>query len=129
MIYLDSSVVLAAIFAEEQTPGPAFWGQRLVSSRLLEYEVLNRVWVRGLDPAKQSMVRRIISGVEMTELTPQVLARALAPFPIPVKTLDGLHLATMDYLRANGQTFRLASYDKRLIAAASAIGVAIAAGL
>jgi hypothetical protein len=29
----------------------------------------------------------------------------------------------MHYLRANGQSFRLASYDKRLVAAASAIGV------
>ncbi len=46
-----------------------------------------------------------------------------------MKTLDGLHLATMDYLLANGQTFRLASYYKRLIAAAGAIGVAAATGL
>jgi hypothetical protein len=129
VIYLDSSVVLAALFAEARTPGLAFWRQALVSSRLLEYEVLNRVWARGLDPAKQLAVTRIISGVELTELVPEVLARALVPFPIPVKTLDGLHLATMDYLRANGQNFRLASYDKRLIAAANAIGVAIETGL
>ena len=58
----------------------------------------------------------------MVELTPDALIRALAPFPIPVRTLDGLHLATMDFLRLNGQTVELASYDLRLNAAAQALG-------
>ena len=58
----------------------------------------------------------------MVELTPVALIRALAPFPIPVRTLDGLHLATMDFLRLNGQTVELASYDLRLNAAAQALG-------
>ena len=55
-------------------------------------------------------------------LSPLVLARALEPFAPPVRTLDALHLATMDFLRAQGQTLRLASYDQRLAAAAQALG-------
>ena len=64
----------------------------------------------------------MLDRVVMVELTPVALIRALAPFPIPVRTLDGLHLATMDFLRLNGQTVELASYDLRLNAAAQALG-------
>ena len=129
MIYLDSSVVLARVFAEARSPADAFWWQRFTSSKRLEYEVMNRVNQRAYVAQRAGNARVLIDNVELIELSPIVLARALSPFPTPVKTLDGLHLATMDYLRANGQTFRLASYDKRLIAAAEAIGVVVETGL
>jgi hypothetical protein len=54
-----------------------------------------------------------------------VLARALEPFPTPVRTLDALHLAAMDFLRSNGQTLQLASYDRRLLTAARGMRFAI----
>jgi hypothetical protein len=129
LIYLDSSVVLARVFAEARSPADAFWLERFTSSKLLEYEVMNRVNQLAALAQRADHARVLIDNVDLIELSPTVLARALAPFPTPVKTLDGLHLATMDYLRANGQTFRLASYDRRLIAAAEAIGVAAATGL
>ena len=68
-----------------------------------------------------------MSRVSLLELSPQVLSRALAPFPSPVRTLDALHLATMDFLRHHGQTLSLATYDQRMAAAASAMGFALAA--
>lgn len=43
-----------------------------------------------------------------------MLVRALQPFPVPVRPLDALHLASLDFLRVNGQAVRLASYDERL---------------
>jgi hypothetical protein len=55
------------------------------------------------------------------------LARALEPFLIAVRTLDALHLATIEFLRSEGEPVPLASYDARLIAAARALGVPIAA--
>jgi len=58
-------------------------------------------------------------------LTPPVLARALQPFPVPVRTLDRLHLATIEFIRAQGETVELASYDNRLLAAARALGIAL----
>jgi len=39
MIYLDTSVVLAELLAEDQRPPDGPWDDTLVSSRLLEYEV------------------------------------------------------------------------------------------
>ena len=129
MIYLDSSVVLARLFAETASPTDRFWSQRFTSSRLLDYEVMNRVNLRADVAGLADTARAIIDRIELIELSPVILARALAPYPVAVKTLDGLHLATMHHLRANGQSFRLASYDKRLIAAANAIGVAVETGL
>ena len=54
----------------------------------------------------------------------KTLARALRPFLPPLRTLDGLHLATMHFLRAEGASVTLASFDKRLLAAAAAEGFA-----
>ena len=62
----------------------------------------------------------------MSEMTPAILARTLDPFPVPVRTLDGLHLAAMHYLRSRGQTLHLASYDLRFIGAAQALGFPLA---
>ena len=125
MIYLDSSVVLAALFSEERSPPQHFWAERLVSSRLLEYEVINRIHARGFGAAALDAARDLLADVGLAEMTPLVLSRALAAFPVAVRTLDGLHLATMDCLRSNGQTLRLASYDQRLVAAAMAIGFGV----
>lgn len=126
MIYLDTSVVLARLFAEDRLPPDALWSQPLVSSRLLEFEVFNRVNGRGLASSHGEDARQLIGRVSLLELAPQVLQRALAPFPAPVRTLDALHLATMDFLRSHGQTLELASYDQRLAAAAQALGFALA---
>lgn len=51
-----------------------------------------------------------------------MLVRALTPVPIAIRTLDGLHLATMTYLQARGADIRLASYDVRLLDAAARLG-------
>ena len=123
MIYLDSSVALAQIFAENRRPPDDLWGETLASSRLLHYEVWARVHARRLALAHGDKVRDILDAVAVVELTPLVLARALEPFPIPVRTLDALHLATMSFLQEQGQRLELASYDARLLAAAGALGI------
>jgi len=54
---------------------------------------------------------------------PPVLARAIEPFPTCVRTLDALHLASMEFLRAHGQDVKLASYNRRLLTAAGALKI------
>lgn len=61
----------------------------------------------------------------MLELAPPVLARALEPFPIPVRTLDALHLASVEFLRAKSEEVTLAAYDARLLEAAERMGIPI----
>ncbi len=53
------------------------------------------------------------------------MARALGPFPSPVRTLETLHLASSDFLRMHGQTIALVSYDEGLLATARRLDIEI----
>jgi len=44
---------------------------------------------------------------------------------MPVRTLDAVHLASLEFLRSHGQAVRLASYDERLLSAARRLGVEV----
>ena len=121
--YIDSSVVLAYLLAEFRVPPASFWDAALVSSRLLEYEVWNRINTHPLSRSKDGEARALLAGVELVEMTQPVLARALEPFPVRVRTPDALHLATSEFLRSQGKSVVFASYDNRLLAAARALGI------
>lgn len=125
MIYLDTSVALAHLLAEDRTPPEGLWQERLISSRLLEYEMWTRIHARKLAGSHGNEVRALLSRVAFVELCVPALARALEAFPRPVRTLDALHLASMDFLRRQGQVVSLASYDDRLVEAARALKFAI----
>jgi predicted nucleic acid-binding protein len=129
VIYLDSSVALAHLLAEDLFPAEDLWRQQLVSSRLLEYEVWNRIHARRLDRSHGDAVRALIGSVALLELAPPVLARALDPFPIPIRTLDALHLSSIEFLRQRQQQVELASYDERLLAGAGALRISLYGGL
>lgn len=118
MIYLDTSVALAHLLAEDRVPPQHLWEQTLTSSRLLEYEVWTRIHARRLASSHGESVRALVGRVALVELAPPVLARALEPFPRPVRTLDALHLASMEFLKTQGQPVELATYDDRLARAA-----------
>jgi hypothetical protein len=123
VIYLDASVALAQLFAEDRQPPEDLWREPLTASRLLQYEVWARVHARRLEAPHGDKVRHLLDGVTYIELAPPVLARALEPFPVPVRTLDALHLATMDFLRGQGQAIEVASYDARLLNACRALRI------
>lgn len=123
MIYLDSSVVLAHLLGEGRVPPTSLWRETLTSSRLLEYEIWNRINARQLEPTLGDEARAVLRRISLIALGPSVLERALEPFPIQVRTLDGLHLASIEFLRGRGQTVELASYDERLNAAAKALAI------
>jgi len=123
LIYLDTSVALAQLLAEDRIPPPELWKETLISSRLLEYEIWTRIHARRLSVSHGENVRTLLARVSLLELAPAVLSRALEPFPIPVRTLDALHLASIEFLRSRGQDLLLASYDERLSEAAARLGV------
>lgn len=125
MIYLDTSVALAQLLAEDREPPGALWQEPLVSSRLLEYEVWTRIHARRLGRTHGDDVRALLGRVAWIEIAPPVLARALEPFPTPVRTLDALHLASIEFLRAHGQVVELASYDERLVGIARGLRIPI----
>ena len=123
MIYLDTSVALAHLLGEDRCPTDSLWDETVVSSRLLEYEMWTRVHARGLARSHGEQLRTLLGRVALIELARPILARAVEPFPAPVRTLDALHLASIEFLRGLGQVVTLASYDDRLTAVAKLLGV------
>lgn len=118
MIYVDTSVVLAFLLAEDRKPQALFWEQVLVTSRLTQYEVFNVLHRRRLGQAHQEAAWAVLYRIHTLELLPDVLKRALEPFPAPLRTLDALHLASFDFLRKSVLDLELATYDQQMLEAA-----------
>jgi hypothetical protein len=125
VIYLDSSVALAHLLAENRRPPASLWDQPLVSSRLLEFEVWRRIHARSLAATQGADVHALLARVSFIEMTRTALARAVDPFPVRLRALDAMHLATIVYLQGQRDTIQLASYDDRMLTAASAMGIAL----
>lgn len=125
MIYLDTSVALAHLFAEDHRPPPELWSEELVSSRLLDYEIWTRLHALELAATHGDFARLLLARIAQLALDDEVLERALDPFPTPVRTLDALHLASIVYLRRHGHDVELATYDDRMAEAARAIGIGL----
>lgn len=123
MIYLDTSVALAHLLAEDRVPPDALWDEDLMSSRLLEYELWNRIHARKLEASHGEAARSLLGRVAMVELISPILAKALEPLPQPVRTLDALHLASIEFFRAQSVKLELASYDVRLLTAARSLKI------
>ncbi len=123
MFYLDTSVALAHLLAENRQPPDTLWEKALVSSRLLEYELWTRLHGRGLAASHGEAARWLVRRVALLELTQPVLSRALSAFPVTLRTLDSLHLASCSYLADRGYLISLASYDRRMNTAAIAMGI------
>lgn len=123
MIYLDSSVALAHILSEELQPPDELWVEPVFSSRLLLFEVWSRLHTYGMGESHAEEAGAMCAGITFIDMTPDILRRALDPFPAPVRTLDGMHLATADHLKSGGNIVRLASYDKRMNAVSQALGI------
>lgn len=127
MIYLDTSVALAHLLAEDRRPPPELWAEELVSSRLLEYELWTRLNAQDLVRSHGDLARLLLARLAWLELRPAVLERARHAFPVPVRTLDALHLASVGFLREHGKDVTLATYDERMAEAARAMGIPLLA--
>ena len=125
MTYIDTSVALAHLLAEDRCPPAELWSGTLVASRLIEYEIWTRLHAYKLAESHGEAAHGILERIALVELPPPVVERALDEFPSPVRTLDALHLATFDFLWRQGQAIKLASYDRRMMDAARAMGMPV----
>ena len=123
MIYVDTSLALAHLLAEDRRPPAELWQDELVASRLTEYELWTRIHARDLTRTHEDATRLLLARLAWLELRPQVLERATRPFPVPVRTLDALHLASVSFLRERGHAVVLATYDRRMEKAAAAMSI------
>ena len=121
MIYVDTSVVLARLLGEQGPAAESFWDGALVASRLVEYETWNCLRTYEASETHGEIASALLGRISFVELRGPVLERALQPFPSPVGTLDALHLASADFLRARSPKLRIATYDERFATAARAM--------
>jgi predicted nucleic acid-binding protein len=114
LIYLDTSVALAHLLAEDRLPPESLWEEELISSRLLEYELWTALHRKELAATHGDAADTLIRSLAIVELGQEVLARVREPFPLPVRTLEAIHLATIEFLLSNRVRLFLATYDERL---------------
>ncbi len=127
MIYLDTSVALAGLLAGDRRPAATLWREDLVSSRLLEYELRTRLHARRAPDEVWAAAGKLVGSLTLVELSTVVLERALDAFPVPVRTLDALHLSTAWWLRRELRGgVQMATYDARMAKAAEAMGMLLA---
>lgn len=125
MIYLDTSVALAAILVEDRRPSAEFWRHSLVSSRLIEYEMRVRLNALRLTAIHHDAASQVLAHLALLELVAPILHRAHDAFPSAVRTLDALHLASVAFLTEQGADVQLATYDHRQRRCAESMGIAL----
>ncbi len=109
------------------------WRQldQAVASSLVEVEcfrTLDRFRLREqIQPAdltaRYEAMHRLVERLRLIELDTRVLRRAAQPLPVPLTTLDAIHLATaMLWMEADGVPGILATHDAALGRAGRAVG-------
>ena len=129
--YLDSSVLLRAILSDDSAIDqtrqlPVF------SSELLEIECRRAIFRDRStgqldDPKFLRALKRLQTYLEETELVEidgGIKRRAMEAFPVHVKTLDALHLATALAIESQGESVVMFSFDQGMNRAARALGMA-----
>jgi uncharacterized protein len=124
--YLDSSAIVKLAIAE---PESAALRQYLRRRRPLMTSALARTEVaRALLPLGPEAVRRGLEALRRLELirvSDRVLADAGTMMPAELRSLDAIHLATMQQLGTG--LARVVTYDDRVSAAAAAMGRSVVA--
>ena len=131
--YLDSSVLLQHILLGDAGIKQVLACDRVISSELLEIEcrrVLHRYRMQGnLDDSRYiealERLERVIAGVSILLLSLKVKKRASEAFPIIIKTLNALHLASALMFQAArpAEYLLIFSYDVGMNRCAKALGL------
>jgi predicted nucleic acid-binding protein len=135
--YLDSSVVLSRLFNQDPQLSQVEWGgiadpyasaliavetHRVVERVKIENGYSDEYFARTL-----VALNRLLSGITIVPLQPQIMALAGQPFGLAVGALDALHLSTALLLRRQDTSLSWTFYvhDVQLKRAAMAHGFAV----
>jgi predicted nucleic acid-binding protein len=132
--YLDTSALLRLVLREPGSLEELRSCEGLLSSELLAVESLrtiDRLRQQGALSMDEAVVRRSavtewLEAVDLVLLQRPILARATDPFPVPLGTLDALHLATALLWREKArEPLVMATHDGSLALAARAFGIEV----
>ncbi len=132
--YVDTSALLRLVLREPGALDDLRSADTLVSSELIMVEsarTIDRLRLQGaLTPDEAAGRLRIahewLEAIDLVRVRLPVLGRASEPLPLPLGTLDALHLATALVWRDRiGPIDALATHDAALGAAARAFGFTV----
>ena len=124
--YLDTSAAVKLLMTERASPALRRWLRPRpvrASASLLRVELLRIVRRAGL-PGLIPEARKLLAGVHLIHLDDSLLDRAANLDPTDLRTLDSIHLAAAASL--GDELAAIVSYDDRLLAAATSLGLPIA---
>jgi len=132
--YIDTSALLRVVLRETDALDDLRTYDGLVSSELIAVEsarTIDRLRMQGLLTMEEAVeriavVNEWLEAVDLVLLRPAVLNRASEPMPMPIGTLDAIHLATALIWRDRlGPLPEMLTHDATLGAAARAFGFAV----
>ena len=121
--YLDSSAALKLLMTERESAALRIWLRRRperASAALLRVELV-RVVRRARLPRLIPNARRLLAGIHLIRLDDALLDRAADLDPAELRSLDSIHLAAAASL--GDDLAAVVSYDDRLLAAATSLGL------
>ena len=132
--YVDSSVILRIVLG--QPDALAEWGslEAGATSALAEVEclwTLDRLRVQACVGSEEMALRReavyrILDSLTQVDLDRPVLSRAAQPLPVPLGTLDALHLVSaLVWSESSDVSPMFATHDRALGLAARAFGLRV----
>lgn len=123
--YLDASALVKLVLAEDESmtlrSALAAWPHR-TSSKISLVEVIRTVRLK--DRAAEPLAHRVLASTGLLGVGDRLLVAAAALDPPVVRALDAIHLASA--LRLGNRLAAFVSYDQRQLAAAGALGLAVA---
>jgi uncharacterized protein len=132
VIYLDACALLKFIKPEAESAALRTWRAGLspevvlLTSALARLEVSRTLLRAGVDHHQVPyFAGQAIRGLYVVDLTSTVLTRAMGYRTPRLGSLDSIHLATAEPFRAELEQF--VTYDKELTAAATELGLTVAA--
>jgi predicted nucleic acid-binding protein len=129
--YIDTSVLLRIVLREPGALEDLRAYEALVSSELIAVEsarTIDRLRIQGLLTTQEAAeriraVNEWLEAIDLVLLRPPVLSRASEPMPMPIGTLDAIHLATALIWRDRmGPLPEMVTHDTVLGAAARTFG-------
>ena len=129
--YIDTSALLRIVLREPGAVDDLRTYDALVSSELIAVEsarTIDRLRNQGILTMEEAterigVINEWLEAVDLVLLRPLVLSRASEPMPMPVGTLDAIHLATALIWRDRlGPLPQMVTHDAALGAAARSFG-------
>jgi len=121
--YLDTSAAVKLLMAERESAALRRWLVRRptrAAAALLRVELV-RVVRRAAVPRLIPEARKLLAGVHLIRLDEALLDRAADLAPSELRSLDSIHLAAAASL--GDDLAAVVSYDDRLLAAATSLGL------